>query len=178
MDKKNHYDQKEKYMINEKCMELKSVYDENGNECTKVRESEQTFIVRKSPEQIIDYSLNCIGFDLKGALKAAKLLLHLDKKYMLPVLINHVHEIVLFPTHSPKNHKNIWLNPKHIKRTFPKQKQTIIHFSNGETTIIEKKLIYFNNHFQTAKQYLENIIENAKNPRLLPYDPDLFRKRR
>lgn len=176
MDKEK-FDQKDKYMINEKCMELKGIYDENGNECTKVRESDQTFIVRKSPVQIIDYSLNCIGFDLKGALRAAKLLLNLDKKYMLPVLVNHIKEIVLFPTHSMKNEKNIWLNPKHIKKTFSEKRNTLVYFSNGETTIIEKRQIYFNSHFQTAMQYLENIIENAKNPSLLPYDPDLFRKR-
>ena len=56
MDKEK-FDQKDKYMINEKCMELKGIYDENGNELGGGKLTFVRGVYYLDPEDVTTYSV-------------------------------------------------------------------------------------------------------------------------
>lgn len=125
-------------------------YDRYGIICTRVKERDRTLFVNKSPIEILDYSIKCIGFDLKGAIGSSKWLLNNEK--MCPIMVNPIHRIILFPTKSPKNEDNMWLNPIHIKRTSNDKGKTLVIFSDSSTLSIPMRLSSFNHKIQTAEQ--------------------------
>ncbi|QCJ45072.1 hypothetical protein FAY30_03120 [Bacillus sp. S3] len=47
---------------------------------------------------MLNDSIRCVGFNLKGAMETAKLLL--GDKQMCPVMVNPLHTIVVFPNKS------------------------------------------------------------------------------
>jgi competence protein ComK len=138
------------YTINKQFMEMTGYYDRNGKFCTLVIETARTFIVDKSPLEIISDSIVCIGYDLRGATETAKKLL--GNIYICPVLVNPNDRIVLFPTLSPKHIECVWFNPFHIKRTESLNRKTYIIYSNGQTRLIRAKLSSFNCKIKQAEQ--------------------------
>ncbi|MFJ5718037.1 competence protein ComK [Neobacillus sp. NPDC093127] len=80
-----------------------------------VTELNRTFIVDSSPLEILNDSIRCIGFDLRGAMETAKWLL--GNKHMCPVMVNPIHNICVFPNKSAKHADTMWFNPEHIVRT-------------------------------------------------------------
>jgi competence protein ComK len=151
-------------------MYMAGIYDRNAKPCTLVTELTRTFIVDKAPLEILNDSIKCIGFDLRGAMETSKWLL--GNKNMCPLMVNPVHKICVFPDKSSKHNETKWFNPIHIIKTFSKNQQTIIEFTNGLTITIPMRLYYFNNRLQTAEQFrnmtvgLENNpFSNEKNPR-------------
>ncbi|WP_425481992.1 competence protein ComK [Cytobacillus depressus] len=142
------------YTINKDFKYMKGYRDRHGKLCTLVKETEKTFMVDKSPLEIIDDSIVRIGYNLKGAMETSKRLL--GNIYHHPVLVCPIQRIVLFPTQSAKHEECIWFNPNHIKRTTSHKRQTFITFSNGKTKIIRAKLCSFNSKLQIAEQ-LENM---------------------
>lgn len=153
---------KQNYVINEDVMCMSGLYDRNGKLCTFVMETKQNLIVDQSPLEILEYSIRQMGFDLKGAINASGWLL--GQTMMLPIIVNHIHEIVLFPTLSPKHVSNMWFNPNHINLTNSCSAKTIVHFSNNKTVIVAKKLKSFNHRMQMAMQLKKLIIEAGKTP--------------
>lgn len=136
-------------------------YDRYGKLCTRVFETKRTMIINKSPLEVLDYSIKCIGFDLRGALKTSRW--HLGDIHMYPIMVNPIRRIILFPSRSPKHEENIWFNPQHIKRTTSSNRNTSIQFSNGSTLIIPTRLASFNHKLQTAEQLEKMTIgENEK----------------
>ncbi|MGN7399406.1 competence protein ComK [Cytobacillus praedii] len=139
-----------RYTINKQFMEMTGYYDRNGKLCTLVTETGMTFIVDKSPLEIIRDNIVCIGYDLNGATKTARSLL--GNIYNCPILVNPIDRIVIFPTLSPKHSECVWYNPVHIKRTRSLNRQTIILYSNGRTKLIRNKLAAFNCKIKQAEQ--------------------------
>lgn len=162
------------YIINQEFMCMTGQYDRYGKLCTLVIETNQMFFVNESPLEILDYSIRCIGFDLRGAIKTAKWLL--GHEMMLPVVVNPILEIIAFPTHSPKHEDNMWFNPFHIKRTISQHPKTIVELSNGKILIIPKRLSSFNNRMQIAEQLKRLALETAKMPRVYYLDSVKRRK--
>ncbi len=138
------------YMINKYFMEMTGYYDRNGKLCTLVTETGKTFMVDKSPLEIIKVNIMCAGYDLRGAMETAKKLL--GNIYHCPILVNPIDRIVLFPTLSPKHTECVWYNPVHIKRTSSLNHQTFIMCSNGKTKLIRAKLSSFNCKIKRAEQ--------------------------
>ena len=151
---------KKHYLINRQFISMTGLYDRNGKLCTFVRETEMTFIVDKSPTEILDESICWMGYDFKGALHASKRLL--GDIQMYPVMVNPIERIVLFPTKSYKHAETIWLNPAQIRRTISVNGQTHVTFSNGICTLIPSRLSSFNTKIQNAEQ-LEQITSPGPN---------------
>ncbi|SEM74516.1 competence protein ComK [Mesobacillus persicus] len=151
---------KRHYLINQQFMSMAGFYDRHGKLCTLVRETERTFIVDKSPIEILDESICWVGYDLKGAILASKRLL--GDIQMCPIMVNPVERIVLFPTQSHKNAETTWLNPAHIRRTISMNRQTLVRFTNGTTLLIPSRLSSFNTKIQNAEQ-LEDITARGPN---------------
>lgn len=144
---------KKRYVMNEQYMWMTGYYDRYGKLCTLVKETNRTFIVDQSPLDILEYNINCIGYELQGAKNTAKRLLGRIHHY--PILVNPMKRIVVFPTMSPHHENCIWFNPAHIKRTTSLKYHTVILFSNGQTITIPSKLSAFNNKIKRAEQLEE-----------------------
>ncbi len=140
------------------------VYDRNGKLCTIIRELEKTFFIDDSPLHILENSIKCIGYDLKGAMSSAKWILG-GEFHMPPVMINPFQRICLFSDKSAKNDDTIWFNPVHIVRTLSYKKKTYIEFINGTTLIIHCSILAFNTKLQNAMQLRNITTAMGKNPR-------------
>lgn len=138
------------YIINRNFMYMIGHYDRNGKLCSLVRELKRMFIVDRSPLEILSDSIKCIGFDLKGAISAAKWIL--GEIPMCPFMVNPIHNICVFPTKSAKNDEAMWFNPSHIIRTNRNYFRTNVTFKNGLILSVPCKLESFNNRLQNADQ--------------------------
>jgi competence protein ComK len=151
---------KRHYIINQPFMSMAGIYDRHGKLCTLVRETEKTFIVDKSPTEILEESICWVGYDFKGAMLASKRLL--GDIQMCPIMANPIERIVLFPTQSYKHVETIWLNPAHIRRTTSINGQTLVRFTNGTKLLIPSRLSSFNTKIQNAEQ-LEDMTSRGPN---------------
>lgn len=142
------------YIITSSFMYMMGNFDRQGNWYTRIKETDRTLFVNKTPLEILDYSIKCNGYTLKGAMESSKWLLKNEK--MCPIVVNPIYRIVLFPTKSPKHEENMWFNPIHIKRTSSDKGSTQVIFSDSSTLSIPIRLSSFNHKIQKAEQ-LENI---------------------
>ena len=98
---------------------------------------------------------------------------------MCPVMINHIHNICVFPDKSHKHEDTIWFNPHHILRTYSLKRKTQIEFRNRFILVNDSKLFSFNNKWKAAEQLSQITIENAKNPvSFIIEPPKIIRKRK
>lgn len=141
---------KKHYIINPNFMYMMSRYDREGHQCTQIIETDKTLLVSRSPLDILDDSIRCIGYSLEGAMETSKWLL--DQSQMCPIMVNPLQEIVVFPIKSPYHDDNIWFNPYHIKRTTSNNQNTKALLSNGSFLVIPTRLTAFNSKLQAADQ--------------------------
>jgi len=138
------------YIIQPQFMYMMSHYDRHGKLCTLIIETNRTFIVDQSPQEILKESIRRIGFSLQGAIDAAKY--YLGDVNMCPIMVNPILRIVLFPTRSPKHEETIWLNPQQIRRTTSINGRAMITFNNEKTLVVAARLPAFNTKLQNAEQ--------------------------
>ncbi|SEN89307.1 competence protein ComK [Mesobacillus persicus] len=150
------------YIITPQFHYMRGHYDRFGKLCTQVTETNRTFIVDKSPMEVLNDSIRAIGFNLRGALETSKWLL--GDVHMCPIMVNPIHQIVLFPTRSPKHEDTIWLNPNPIKRTTSINRKTLITYNNNTTLIVPVRLSSFNTKLITAEQLRDMTVESANKP--------------
>jgi competence protein ComK len=158
------------YIINQLMMYMVSHYDRQGKLITIVIQTDGTFAVDKTPVEIIEDSIRCIGFNYKGALSTAKWILGSDVK-MCPVMINPIHNICVFPTQSPKHEETIWFNPAHIFRTRSLCTKTTVELTNGETLVVPCKLSAFLTKLYNAEQLSKVTMEIGNNPNTIFFEP-------
>lgn len=151
-----------KYIMNPNFMCMVGIYDRNAKLCSLVRETNRMFLVDRSPLQLLDDSIKCIGFDLRGAMSTSKCLL--SHKHMCPVMVNPIHNICVFPNKSAKHNDTMWFNPAHISRTYSINQMTLVEFTNGTTLLTPSKLYSFNSKLQTAEQFRNMIDGTAHQP--------------
>lgn len=158
-----------KYIINPHFMYMVGQFDRNAKLCTLVTELNRTFIVDKSPLEILNDSIRCIGFDLRGAMETSRFLL--GNKYMCPIMVNPIHRICVFPDKSSIRNDTKWFNPVHIARTVSSNQLAMIEFTNGQTLMVSMKLYSFNHKLQTADQFRKMILSLEQNPFSFEKDP-------
>ncbi|MED4227915.1 competence protein ComK [Neobacillus cucumis] len=142
------------YLLDEEIILMTGEYDHFGRFCARVMIGGQTILVSRSPLQLIDDTLNYIGFDLKGANKGTKNIL--GNINMWPIIVNPYKGICLFPYKSPRQEDCVWFNPDHIVKTKSHGFKTEVELSNGVSIIIDLKKYTFITKIQTALQ-LKNI---------------------
>ena len=128
-------------------------YNQYGKLCARVMAGMSSFLVDKSPLHLLDDSLTYIGFDLRGAMVGAKVIL--GKKMRCPIIVNPYLGIYLFPNKSPYKADCIWFNPDHIVKTKAIGSKTEVELSNGYSMIVDTKLTSFNTMIQTANQLIQ-----------------------
>jgi competence protein ComK len=159
------------YMINQLLMYMVGFHDRQGKLCTLVREKESSFLVDQSPIEILSYSIQCIGFDLRGALATSKWILG-DDILMHPIMVNPILKICMFPNKSMKQDDTIWFNPFYIIRTSGrKERTTIVEFLNGQKMIVHSQLSSFNHKLLTAEKFRNMTVNVGRNPITMILDP-------
>jgi competence protein ComK len=137
-------------------------YDRYGKLCARVIAGRISFLVDRTPQQLLDDTLTSIGFDLRGAMAGAKFIL--GKKMKCPIIVNPYLGICLFPSKSPNQVDCMWFNPEQILKTTEIGDKTKVYFRNGYSIIIDSKLAHFNNKIQTANQLLQISAERGHHP--------------
>jgi competence protein ComK len=150
------------YMIEKKMIFMMGEHNSLGKLCTRVMADTSTFLVDKTPLQVLDETLTFIGFDLRGA-KAGAICV-IDKKFKCPIIVNPYLGICLFPTKSPNQADCIWFNPEHIVKTRAHGNTTIVELTNGFSIAIDDKLSFFNDKIQKAQQLMRLSFERGSHP--------------
>lgn len=150
------------YVIDNKMILMTGEYDSYGKLCTRVMAGKTSFLIDRTPAKLLDDALIYIGFDLRGAMKSAKMIL--GKRNKCPIIVNPYLGICLFPSHSPYKADCIWFNPEHIVRTNAAGSKTEVVLSNGHSIIVDLRLSFFNNKIQTAIQLKRMSMERGHNP--------------
>ncbi|MDF2790521.1 MAG: hypothetical protein K0S80_3622 [Neobacillus sp.] len=150
------------YFIEEKMILMMGEYDGYGKPCARVMAGSASFLVDRTPLQILDDTLMYIGFDLRGAMASAKLIL--DERSRCPIIVNPYLGICLFPNHSPFNPDCIWFNPEHIVRTKAAGNKTEVELSNGHSIIVDSKLTSFNNRIHKAQLLMQISMKRGNQP--------------
>lgn len=150
------------YFIERTMILVMGEYDRYGKLCARIVEGTTSFLVDRTPLQLLDDTLMYIGFDLKGAITGAKSIL--GKKMKCPIIVNPYLRICLFPNKSPKKADCIWFNPDHITKTTAAGSKTEVELSNGYSITVDSKLAYFNDKIYTANKLLRLSEERGTQP--------------
>ena len=102
-----------KCRITRETQALEPKYDQFGNLCTVVYELYETYMVNKSPRQLIEENCSFYGCTYEGRLEAAKQILGL--KQMVPICVCDSLQLYVMPTYSPESDKCCWLALDHIQ---------------------------------------------------------------
>ena len=150
------------YFIEKNTILITGEYDRYGKQLARVMVGKSSFLVDRTPLQILDDTLVYIGFDLRGAMASAKLIL--DERTRCPIIVNPYLGICLFPNKSPFNDDCIWFNPEHIIRTKALGNKTVAELSNGHSIIVDTRLTSFNTKIHKANQLMETSRKRGNHP--------------
>ena len=117
------------------------IYDVNGNS-----------VIKKTPFEIIDESCQYYGSSYSGRYVGAKKLLDMD--YKLPIIMDAVKEVVMFPTCSPKSDDCCWICVNNIENYEKYKKNSIIKFINGMTYEVNVSFNSLENQIMRATMLL------------------------
>ncbi|WP_311315857.1 competence protein ComK [Neobacillus sp. MER 74] len=149
--------------MEKKMILLTGEYDGYGKLCSRVMAGGASFLVNRSPLQILDDTLIYIGYDLRGAMGSAKIIL--GERSRCPIIVNPYQGICLFPNNSPNNADCIWFNPEHIVRTKAMgRNQTEVELSNGHSIIVDSRLTSFNNKIHKANKLMQISMKRGNQP--------------
>ncbi|MDQ0269195.1 competence protein ComK [Cytobacillus purgationiresistens] len=150
------------HIVNRHTVFILGEYQSDGSLFTRVVEENRTFLAERKPIQVLDATLNRIGFNFEGAIKGARSIL--GKRNKPPIILNPTLGICMFPIKSPHKDDCIWFNPNHIFKTNEIGRQTEVVFSNGHSIKVDLKVTAFNNKVQMADQLIKITTKNASNP--------------
>jgi competence protein ComK len=150
------------YLVEKDLVFMTGEYNRYGRFCARVVKGNHSYLINRTCLQILNDSLNYIGYDLKGAITGAKFIL--GNRSMCPVMVNPYQVICLFPNKSPQKEDCIWFNPDHIVKTMACGNRTLIELSNGHSILVDSKLYSFNNKRQIANQLKEISSQRGNQP--------------
>lgn len=121
----------ESYEINKDTVAL-IPKDENK---TIVYEVDNSFVVEKTPLQIMEDSCEYFGSSLEGRQIGTSSLIGYTHK--VPVIVEETFDLIFFPTLSPKNEECTWLSYAHIFKPDKFKNKTILNLKNGKKILID-----------------------------------------
>ena len=98
---------------------------------TKIYDINGTYVIKKNAFELVDISCQYYGSSYSGRYVGAKNLLEMD--YKLPIIVDEVKEIVIFPTCSPKLEKCSWICVNNIDNYEKSKKYSKIKFVNKDS---------------------------------------------
>lgn len=115
----------EEYYINADTLLLVSC----GKNKTKIFDVTGTYYIRKTVFEIVEESCQYYGSSYGGRYIGAKKLLEME--YKLPIIVDEVTEVIIFPTCSPRQKDCIWICVNNIENYERFKKNSTIKFTNG-----------------------------------------------
>lgn len=158
------------YHINSEFVLMTSEYDSYGKHCSIVMAGNTTFLVEKSPEQILSGTSTYIGLDLEGSRKGAKSILG-EKKRIYPIIINPYQDICLLSDKSMKCFDSIIFNLDQIENVVPVGKKTKVILKNGMTIIVDSHITSFNNKMMDAQKLKKLTGNRGRQSMMIRLDP-------
>lgn len=114
----------EEYYVTEDTLLLVPI---NKNK-TKIYDINGTFTIKKNIFKLVDESCQYYGSSYGGRYVASKRILEMD--YKLPIIMDEVKDVVVFPTCSPRSEKCIWICVNNIECYEKNKKYSKVVFTN------------------------------------------------
>lgn len=117
-----------------------------SNFTTKVIETEKVLIVDKTCKEVVNDSCKFFGSSLQGRCDGTKAMVGFN--YKAPIIVEETHQIIFFPTHSPRLNECMWFALNYIEDYTEQADNTVVKFKNGQilevkvsTTSIENQIL-------------------------------------
>ncbi len=123
-----------------------------GKNKTKIHDVNGTYIVKKPVFEVVDISCQYYGSSYSGRYIGAKKLLDMD--YKLPIIVDEVKEIVIFPTCSPKSEDCCWICVNNVDNYEKSKKHSKVKFVNNSIFEIKVSLNSLENQIMRATMLL------------------------
>ncbi len=130
------------------------------NDMSEVVELDTSFIVKKTPIEIIDESCRYFGSSYKGRNEGSKMLLKMN--YKLPILIEEFNNLIFFPTSSPRFGNCIWISLNNIKSYEKVESNSKVIFNSGKDLFVKSSYYSLENQIFRASM-LDSIIRRRRN---------------
>jgi competence protein ComK len=127
---------------------------------SKVIEFNNTFIVNKSANSIIDDSCKYFGSSYKGRCDGSKVILKMN--YKLPIIIEEFNNIIFFPTNSPRFGNCTWISLKNIDSYLKGDNISKILFYNDVELLLDISYYSLENQIFRAS-LLDSLLCRRKN---------------
>lgn len=123
------------YEINPYTMAIIAEFGDGNYNVSRVIETENEFLVRKRPIDIIEDGCKYFGSSLKGRQDGTKEIASITHKP--PIAIEPSSGIYMFPTNSPQKGDCSWLSHTYVINPIPLGlDQTIVMFTNEQSIIL------------------------------------------
>lgn len=129
------------------------------NFCSKVIEKDNTFIVSKTPMQIIEDSCSFFGSSYFGRAKGTKRIIGVSHK--APIIIEESREIIFFPTSSPRLYECCWVSLRNIEKYKKQETNALVLFNNGSSLELDISYGSLDNQVLRATR-LESVLRTRK----------------
>ena len=149
----------EEYYINEDTLLLIP----NGKNKTKIIDINGIYYIKKSVFEIVDESCQYYGSSYGGRYIGAKKLLEME--YKLPIILDEVKEVVIFPTCSPRQQNCIWINVNNIESYTKMKEFSIIKFTNNTTQNLNISYNCLENQILRATLLMMKLKKRKNNPK-------------
>ena len=132
---------------------------------TVVYEIEDTFIVDKTPLEIMEASCEYFGSSFEGRQVGTTKLIGFTHK--LPIIVEESFNLIFFPTLSPKNEKCSWIAYSHVFKPCKYNNKTILELKNGKKLIMNVSSSILDSQLYRSSRLKEALdarkIDNEKN---------------
>ena len=149
----------EEYFINEDTLLLIP----KDKRTTKIFDINGEYVIKKNIFDLVEESCQYYGSSYNGRYVSAKKTLDMD--YKLPIIIDEVKEVVLFPTCSPKLSKCMWICVNNVENYSKNKKKSVIKFINGKSYEVDITLNVLENQIMRATLLLMKLKKRKTNPK-------------
>ncbi|MGP7817856.1 competence protein ComK [Niallia sp. 01092] len=149
------------YEINFHTLAIEPFITQEGKIYSKIYEGPNIFFCILCPTTIVKRSCMFLGSSYDGRRDATRALMNYN--YKLPIVIDSLHSIYFFPTHSPSNSSCVWISLHNIlakKKIAPLK--TLVIFRNQQQISVSISMHSLNNQMMRANS-LQNVINYNQN---------------
>ena len=143
------------YEINEETLAVIPVKNKSV-----IYENNDTFVIDKSANQIMEESCEYFGSSLAGRQKGTINLIGVSHK--APIIVEETKEMIFFPTTSPRLSNCSWISLKNIEKYYRHKNKLIIEFKNKKKVELDISYGIIDNQVLRATK-LEYVLRQRKN---------------
>lgn len=130
---------------------------------TKIFDIAGTNYIKKPIFNVVDESCQYYGSSYGGRYTGAKRMLEMN--YKLPIIMDEVKEVILFPTCSPRKDYCFWICLNNIESYEKSKNGTIIKFTNGFTYEVNVSELSLENQILRATLLMMKLKKRKSNPK-------------